>query len=133
LNIVVTNKKTGAKITEVPFRVKRIPDPQARMTNNKTDGQVSNGEMRAQTGLMAVLEGFDFDARCEIQGYTIWYTAPRQDPVSNNNNGGKFDARTLALIQQAKPGASYQFIDVRGRCPGDTAARKLNGLAFQVR
>lgn len=132
-NIVVTNKKTGAKITEVPFRVKRIPDPQARMTNNKTNGSVGSGEMKAMTGLMAVLDGFDFDARCEIQGFTIWFTAPRQDPVSNLNNGGRFDARTMALMQQAKPGASYQFIDVKGRCPGDTVGRSLNGLAFQVK
>lgn len=132
-NITVVNKKTGQQIGSYPFRVKRIPNPIAKLTNNKTDGQISNGEMKVQTGLMAILEGFDFDAKCEIQSYTLWYTAPRQDPVSNNNNGGRFDARSANLISQAKPGSSYQFIDVKGRCPGDTAGRQLNGLAFQVK
>jgi gliding motility-associated protein GldM len=132
-NIVVTNKKTGKSMGSYPFRVKRIPDPQARLTNNKTDGAISNGEMRAMTGLMAVLDNFDFDARCEIQGFTLWFTAPRQDPVSTTVAGGKFDAKAMQMVAAAKPGASYQFVDVKGRCPGDTAGRKLNGLAFQVK
>lgn len=132
-NVTVTNKKTGKVLGSYPFRVKRIPDPQARMTNNKTDGNIGSGEMKAQTGVMAVLEGFDFDARCEIQSFTMWFTAPRQDPVDANNDGGRFGGKAAALVAQAKPGASYQFVDVKGRCPGDTAARKLNGMAFQVK
>lgn len=132
-NVTVTNKKTGKVLGSYPFRVKRIPDPQARLTNNKTDGNIGSGEMKAQTGVMAILDGFDFDARCEIQGFTMWFTAPRQDPVDAQNDGGRFGGKAASLVAQAKPGASYQFVDVKGRCPGDTAARKLNGLAFQVK
>lgn len=132
-NIDVWNKKDGKKLGSYPFRVKRIPDPSARLTNNKTDGIIKSGEMRVQRGLMAILENFDFAAKCEIQGFTMYYTPPRQDPVEINNAGGVFSGQALQAIQNAKPGTSYQFINVKGRCPGDIAGRPLNGLAFQVR
>lgn len=130
-NIDVYDK--GKKVGSYPFRVKRIPDPSARLTNNQTDGVVKSGEMRVQRGLMAVLENFDFDARCDIQGFTMYFTPPRQDPVEITQAGGVFNGQALQAIQAAKPGTSYQFINVKGRCPGDGAGRKLNGLAFQVR
>lgn len=130
-NIDVYDK--GKKLGSYPFRVKRIPDPSARLTNNQTDGVVKSGEMKVQRGLMAVLENFDFDARCEIQGFTMYYTPPRQDPVEITQAGGAFSGQSIQAIQAAKPGTSYQFINVKGRCPGDAAGRKLNGLAFQVR
>ena len=132
-NVTVVNKKTGQQIGSYPFRVKAIPNPIAKLSNNKNGGEISNGEMKVQSGLMAILEGFDFDAKCEIQSYTLRYTAPRQDPVSNNNNGGRFDARSAEIISRAWPGSSYHFINVKGRCPGDTENRELNSLAFQIK
>ena len=132
-NIVVTNKKTGKVLGSYPFRVKKIPDPVAMLTNKKTDGTIGAGEMRVQRGLIAVLQNFDFDAQCKIQSFTMYYTPPRQDPVPAKNNGGTFSGAVLNSIRSAKPGGSFQFVDVKGRCPGDAVGRKLNGLAFQIR
>gem|GEM_PF-71316 len=132
-NIVVTNKKTGKALGSYPFRVKRIPDPIAILTNGKSDGTVKAGEMRVQRGLIAKLQNFDFDAQCKIQSFTMYYTPPRQDPVPAKNNGGTFSGTVLNSIRSAKPGGSFQFVDVKGRCPGDAVGRKLNGLAFQIR
>jgi gliding motility-associated protein GldM len=132
-NIEIKDKKSGKKLGSFPFRVKRIPDPSARLTNNKTDGSFPAAEMRIQRGLMAVLENFDFDARCEIQGFTMYFTPPRQDAIEITNAGAVFSGQTIQAIQAAKPGTTYQFVDVKGRCPGDMAGRKLNSLAFIVR
>ena len=132
-NVTVTNKKTGKPMGSYPFRVKKIPTPQARLTNNKTDGNVPNGEMRAQRGLLAVLENFDFNAKCDIVSFSMAYIAPRQDAVISQNQGPLFQGQVLSAIQQAKPGAVYYFEDVKGRCPGDPAARPLNGLVFKVK
>jgi gliding motility-associated protein GldM len=131
--VVLTNKKTGKVLAQSPFRVKRIPDPVAKLVNGKTDGVIRSAEMRVMNGLMAVLEGFDFDATCKIQGFTMYYMPPRQDPVEITNAGGRFQGKALQAAQSARPGSTFQFVNVKGRCPGDAQGRKLNGLAFQIR
>jgi hypothetical protein len=54
-NIDVFNTKTNQKIASFPFRVKRIPDPQAQI-GGKTDGKITEGEMKVQGGVIAVLK-----------------------------------------------------------------------------
>ena len=132
-NIEVSDKKSNRKMASFPFRVKRIPNPIAKLTNNKTDGSLASNEMKTQRGLIAVLENFDFDVRCSIQSFNLYYTPARQDAVEIANTGGRFSGQTMQAIQAAKPGTAYQFIDVKGKCPGDKASRKLNSLAFMVR
>lgn len=132
-NIDVYDKKNNKRLGSYPFRVKRIPDPIAKLTNNEVGGLINSSEMKQQRGLMAILENFDFDAKCQIQSFTLYATPSRQDPVKITNSGGAFSGQALQTIQAAKPGTSYQFIDVKGRCPGDTAGRDLNSLAFLVK
>lgn len=114
------------------FRVKRIPDPVARL-GNKEDGAMGNGEFKVQRGLIAWLDNFDFDARCEIQGFTLVKVSKRQDPIEAVNPGGTFVGQALELVQSAKPGDIYYFENVKARCPGDVAGRKINSLVFRIK
>lgn len=129
--ITVQNKKTGKKYP-FEFRVKRIPDPVVRL-GKKTDGLIGSGEMKAQPGLAAWLDNFDFDAKCQVQSYTMYYTRKRQDPVEIQGKGGRFTGQVASAVKQAKPGDQYAFTDVKARCPGDKAGRRVNGLAFKVK
>ena len=113
------------------FRVKRIPDPVARL--GRGNNTMGNGEFRAQEGIIAVLENFDFDARCNIQGFTMTRQAKRVDPVSTPNSGGRFTGRAEALKNQAAPGDTYYFDDIKARCPGDSAGRKINDIVIKIR
>jgi hypothetical protein len=36
-------------------------------------------------------------------------------------------------LNLAKPGDAYYFNNVRARCPGDVAGRKINSLVFQIK
>lgn len=128
--ITVTAK--GQTLGSFDFRVKKIPDPVA-MLGKKEDGAMGNGEFKAQRGLIPVLKGFDFDAKCQIQGFKLVRVPKRQDPITIVNRGGKFAPDALRVVRQAKPGDSYYFQDVKGRCPGDKAGRKLNSLVFTIR
>ncbi|MEM1123131.1 MAG: GldM family protein, partial [Bacteroidota bacterium] len=114
------------------FRVKRIPDPTAKL-GNKADGTMGNGEFKAQRGVIPWLDGFDFDAKCKIQGFNLVRVAKRQDPVSNSNKGGVFDAKSQRMVRAAKPGDTYYFENVRARCPGDAAGRKINSMVFKIK
>jgi hypothetical protein len=132
-NIDVINRKTGQKISSTPFRVKRIPDPQAQI-GGKTDGKITEGEMKVQGGIVALLQNFDFDAKCSIQSYEMVCTPPRADASPPMVvSGPRFDAAVSGWIQKARPGAIYQFYNIKGTCPGDAAGRKLNGITLSIR
>jgi len=122
----------GLPATPFKFRVKRIPDPVAKL-GTSTGGDIGNGEFKAQAGLVPVLENFDFDARCAIQGFNLIYSAPRQDPVEISNPGASFNAESRAAINKAKPGDRYFFDNVRAKCPGDDVGRKINSMVFKIR
>ncbi len=122
----------GGLSKSVPFRVKRIPDPVAKL-GKKADGSMGNGEFKAQRGVIPWLEGFDFDAKCQIQGFNLVRVAKRQDPVSSNNSGGTYNEKTTRLVRAAKPGDTYYFENVKARCPGDQAGRKINSMVFKIK
>ncbi|MBK7406859.1 MAG: gliding motility protein GldM [Saprospirales bacterium] len=114
------------------FRVKRIPDPVARL-GNKEDGSMGNGEFKAQSGLIAWLDNFDFDAKCDIQGFKLVRVPKRQDPIEVLNSGGRYTGDAARIAEQAKPGDTFYFFDVKARCPGDKAGRKINSLVFNIK
>lgn len=114
------------------FRVKRIPDPVARVSNS-TGGQMGSGEFKAQGGVGAYLDNFDFDATCTVVGYNLVYVARRQDPVESINTGARYNDQSRRLISLAKPGDLYYFDNVRAKCPGDPASRMINSLVFNIK
>lgn len=126
------NVSGGGMNASKQFRVKRIPDPIARL-GNKADGSMGNGEFKVQRGLIAWLDNFDFDAKCDIQGFNLVKVAKRSDPVEKTNRGGSFGDEAQRLVSSAKPGDTYYFENVKARCPGDVAGRKINSLVFRIK
>lgn len=114
------------------FRVKRIPNPEARL-GSKNGGPIGSGEFKAQAGVLAILEGFDFDARCQIDRFEMVYVAPRQDAVVADNVGPRFTDQAARLKDRAKPGDTFYFREVRAKCPGDQATRKINDMVFNIK
>lgn len=113
------------------FRVKRIPDPVAKLSSSM-GGAMGAGEFKAQRGLFAVLENFDFDAKCEIMGYRVVRVPRRQDPMPATNRGGPYGGDAKGIIDQAKAGDTYYFEDVKAKCPGDAQGREINQLVFKI-
>jgi len=122
----------GLKATTFKYRVKRIPDPVARLSQ-KNGGSMGNGEFKAQQGVGAFLDNFDFDAKCKIQGYELTRVAKRQDPVSSVNPGARYSDKSRRLVNAASPGDIYYFDNVKARCPGDSAGRKINPMVFKIK
>ena len=99
---------------------------------NKT-GNITASEFKAQLGLIAWLDNFDFDAKCIVDSYTLYYTAKRKDPVMLNARGGKFKGMMNKIIKQAASGDQYTFTNVKVKCPGDVVGRPANSLYFKIR
>jgi hypothetical protein len=128
----ITVSGGGLSATKFDFRVKRIPDPIARL-GNKDSGALGTGEFKAQGGVGAWLDNFDFEARCQIEGFIMTRVAKRSDPVDAINGGARFDGQAEQLKNMANPGDIYYFENIKARCPGDKAARKINSLVFKIK
>ncbi len=125
----------GFPNTPFKYRVKRIPDPVPALGAgpNKNGGAMGNGEFKAQLGIAAILEGFDFDAKCNIMGYELTRVAKRQDPVSQVNRGARYGSDCQRLVRMAAPGDTYYFDKLKAKCPGDAAGRKLPSIVFRIK
>lgn len=128
----ITVSGGGLTPTSFDFRVKRIPDPVPQLGRSR-GGSIGNGEFKAQEGVLAILDNFDFDARCDIQGYTLVYIAKREDAVESVNPGARYNDKSQRLAERAKPGDSYFFNNIKARCPGDKAGRDIGTMVFQIR
>jgi hypothetical protein len=104
----------------------------ARLSKS-SGGQMGNGEFRAQGGVGAFLDNFDFEATCKIQGFNLVYVAKRQDPVEAINSGARYGAQAKRLVGKAKPGDIFYFDNVKAKCPGDPAGRKINSMVFKIK
>jgi len=128
----ITLSGGGLPSTNFDFRVKRIPDPVARLSKS-SGGTMGNGQFKAQGGVGAFLDNFDFDATCKIQGFNLVYVAKRQDPVEAVNKGARYSQQAKRLVNKAKPGDIFYYDNVKARCPGDPAGRKINSMVFKIK
>lgn len=128
--ITVSGEGLSPQVFE--YRVKKIPDPVVKL-GRKRGGTMSAAEMRVQEGLIPVLEGFDFDARCNIVSFEVARVPKNDDPRIAENQGGKFRGRALNIVQAAKRNDVYYFDEIRVKCPGDGNTRKMNGLIFKIK
>lgn len=116
------------------YRVKRIPDPIPLLGGQHKSKQMGNGEFRAQGGISAKLENFDFEAQCQIVSFEAVYLKKRQDPSSPRvNSGARWTSEVQGWISQANPGDAYFFDNIKARCPGDQVPRDIGGLAFKIK
>lgn len=127
----ITVEANGISATEY-FRVKRMPDPVAKVGKSQ-GGAMGVGEFKAQGGVGAFLENFDFDARCQIQGFMMTRIPNELDRVEVVNRGARYSKESKDLIGKALPGDIYTYDNVKVKCPGDAAGRKINSMVFKIK
>lgn len=107
----------------------------ATSSSNKTPNQnpevISAALFKTQNKLNAIIENFDFDFKCNINSFELVKLSKHKDAISVVNKGEYFSPETTRIIQSAKAGDLYFFENIRARCQGDAASRKL--AAFTVR
>ena len=120
------------KVHGMDIRVKRIPDPIAKV-GNKMSGTMPANVFRAQLGIAAVLENFDFDAKFVVTSFEFSYQQRRKDyqgpePVRDAYFRG--NPGVLKYVQtQAAPGDRVYIENIRARGP-DGTIRALNSVMF---
>ena len=113
------------------FRVKNVPDPVAKVGNNK-GGQMGVNEFKAQMGVRADLENFVFEGvRFDVTGYTLVLTGAGFPTLQYRQvKGASFDG-VRDLIEKAKPGTTVSIDEIKASGPG--GSRTLAPIVYNLR
>ncbi|MDW8274652.1 MAG: GldM family protein, partial [Chitinophagales bacterium] len=112
------------------FRVKRIPDPIPTVGGTLRGGPTSAGQLSFNTGLVAVLENFDFEARFNVVSFTMGYQKG-PDYFEEKVTGPLFNDKIKGILQGLKPKQIVIFDDIKVVGP-DGTQRKIPQLAFKI-
>lgn len=112
------------------YRIKRIPDPIAKF-GGIGSGRLSAGAIKAQAGVAAVLEGFDFDAHFEVVKFTMSVNKARAlDLFTDVSNSAVLTPSMRNALQGISPRDRVSIDDIMVKGP-DGAIRKLtNGITI---
>jgi hypothetical protein len=123
-------KKTrtmGAK----EFRVKRVPDPVATVGGKFKGGTVNAGTFKAQGGVIAVLENFEFDLRFDVVEFSMTYIPQRADALTSTTKGARWGSRMQKFLNRAKPGDRFFIDNIKVRGPSGNT-RSLPSISFEL-
>ncbi|MFN8321631.1 MAG: GldM family protein [Chitinophagales bacterium] len=112
------------------FRIKRIPDPVPMTSGKLRGGNVQSGTMKAQSGILALLENFDFDARFNVVSFQMVFSS-KGEIFKAESPGPGFTAQMKGFIDRAKP-KDIIFIDEIKVVGPDKQPRKLGQIAFTI-
>ncbi len=126
----VVNVVADGKSIPFSFRVKSVPDPVAKVGQNK-GGRMRVNDFKAQAGIRADLENFVFEGvKFNVTGYTIILNGSGFSQMQFRQVGGASFDPVRDLIEKARPNTSIIIDEIRANGPGGT--RKLPPIAFNL-
>lgn len=138
-NVVPTTPGEGkiivdadGKRTEFPMRVKFLPDPTG-FVGTKKGGAISSAEFKAIGGLLAKLEGSEFQSSFKVVSYklaAIGGGVPQY--MEATNEGNRWTGSAANIVGKATPGTNVFFDEVRvvGK---DGRVRTLPPMVFNLK
>lgn len=112
------------------FRIKRIPDPVPTLGGKLRGGNAQPGSIKSQSGLVALLENFDFEARFNVVSFELVFSS-KGEIFKKTVQGPLFSSEMKALIERARP-KDVIFIDEIKVVGPDKQPRKLGQIAFTI-
>ena len=132
-NIIAKKAGGGTEtVGSMEVRVKFIPDPIAKV-GGKPGGFLPASQLKAQIGVVAVLENFDFEARFRVTSFSYSALPKRGDLIGPyNQKGASFTDRNIReAISRAKAGDKI-FIDEIKAVGPDGRTRSLNSVILTL-
>lgn len=112
------------------YRVKRVPDPIAKV-GGVSSGNMSAAQLKAQRGVFAVLEGFDFDLKFNVKSFNMTVVRARQDPVRLSSGSAAITSEMSNALNSLGSKDKVFFDDILASGP-DGTTRRLNGVVINI-
>ena len=129
--VTVKNKKSGTKLGSSKFRVKRLPDPVAKVLGQK-EGLISRGKIKLASRVDAVMENFDFELKVSVSSFTMTVNN-KGDLVEMRTKGNKLNGKMKNMLKRLGKGSRVYFEEIKVKMPGSGPPRKLPPIMFKLR
>ncbi len=131
IDYVINAKSRAGATVQVgggKIRVKYIPAPEAQMGAYKS-GTVETAKAKAQGGIIARLENFDFDTRFDVVGFTFGMMGRTSggDYFQEDVTGPVFKGSVKAAMERSRPGDKWYFENIRVKGP-DNRIQTINSV-----
>ncbi|MZQ80363.1 MAG: gliding motility protein GldM [Bacteroidales bacterium] len=129
---IIVSANVDGKVQTFPpveFRVRRLPDPEARFANLK-EGNVLRSVAAAQQVVTAVLENFEFDLTYTVTGFTVSVNDKGYEITAESNNNRLTD-KQKSLISNLRAGQKLIIEKIRAVGP-DGRTRDLNPIILKI-
>lgn len=114
------------------LRVKRIPDPVAKV-GGKSTGVIATNRFKGEIGIIAELEGFDFNAKFQVTSYRFTW-APKNGVAKEVSVNGPYlnkSAEMLQFVGACRAGDKVIFDEVKAKGP-DNVIRPINSVVLTL-
>ncbi|MDX9772229.1 MAG: gliding motility protein GldM [Bacteroidales bacterium] len=129
---IIVSANIDGKVQTFPpveFRVRRLPDPEARFANMK-EGNVLRSVAAAQQVVTAVLENFEFDLTYTVTGFTVSVNDKGFEITAESNNNRLTD-KQKSLIGNLRAGQKLIIEKIKAVGP-DGRTRDLNPIILKI-
>jgi gliding motility-associated protein GldM len=130
---VSAKTKDGVKSQGPPvlFRIKRIPDPVTKVGGKKGTAEIKKIEVGGIGGILAQLEGFDFEANFVVISYEFTAVV-KGTPVVATGVGNQLSPEMKAALGKVSTGSKVFIDNVKARGP-DGTIRNIPGVTLKVK
>ena len=131
-NVTVTAEVNGQKRTFKPvtFRVKPVPPPVAKVAGKK-GGRIKLNGLKAQRGVAAELENFDFDIRWIVASFRI-SISDKGFIIDRDANSNTFTAEQKKLFSRLRPNDQLIIQDIKAKGPDGRIVRLDGAIVFKI-
>jgi len=119
-------KSMGSK----EFRVKRVPDPVAKVAGQKGGG-IAATLLKAAKRVDPVMENFDFDLKFQITGFVVSTKTKDGFTIDKPSTSERITSEQKSLLEGVKKGQKVYFEEIKAKGP-DGSIRELGTLMFKV-
>ena len=112
------------------FRLKRIPDPVAKIAN-KIGGTINRQVLASSAGIAAVYEGTLFDFRATVLSFVLYYRTPT-GYQNITNSGNRFNPRMKTQLNKLRSGQKVTFENIKIR-KQDGSSKIISDIVFNIR
>ncbi len=120
----------GGKISGGKIRVKYIPAPQA-MVGGITSGRLAAATAKAQKGVIAKLDNFDFETRFEVVSFRFAYVPRNGEYGEQENAGALFNNAVRGYMDRSRPGDKWIFENIKAVGP-DKRVQTINSVTITL-
>ncbi len=118
------------KMGSMEFRVKKIPTPVAKIAG-KNSGSIKKNKLKAQLGIIAEMENFEFDVKVKVSSFKFAYVGANGLSREIDVSSARFDSKLKNVLGKLRTGTRVSFENIKVSMPGGEV-RRLSPIVFKV-